>query len=142
MRGVLHRLPGGARLIDDSYNSSPAALSRALDSARRIDAERHWAVLGEMLELGDEAPEMHLEAGREAARLGFSPILGVGELARELIRGAREQGAEALWFADVPAAAAAAAERLRDGDVVLVKGSRGVALDGLVKALVDRGGAG
>ena len=136
MRGVLHRLPGGARLIDDSYNSSPAALSRALDSARRIDADRHWAVLGQMLELGDGAPPMHRQAGREAARLGFSPIFGVGDLARELVRGAEEEGAEALWFADAAAAAPATAERLRDGDLLLVKGSRGVGLDALVAALL------
>jgi UDP-N-acetylmuramoyl-tripeptide--D-alanyl-D-alanine ligase len=142
MRGVLYRLPGGARLIDDSYNSSPAALARALDSARRIAAERHWAVLGEMLELGDGAPELHQRAGREAARLGFSPILGVGELAREIVRGAAEEGAEAAWFRDAAAAAGAVVERLGAGDLLLVKGSRGVGLDKLVAAIVDRGGAG
>lgn len=142
MRGVLRDLPGGARLIDDSYNSSPAALSRALESARKIEADRHWAVLGQMLELGDAAPEMHLEAGREAARLGFSPILGVGELAREIVRGARQEGVEALWFSDVAAATGAAAERLRNGDLLLVKGSRGVALDKLVVEIADSEGEG
>ncbi|MFQ5350002.1 MAG: UDP-N-acetylmuramoyl-tripeptide--D-alanyl-D-alanine ligase [Thermoanaerobaculia bacterium] len=142
MRGVLHELSGGARLIDDSYNSSPAALSRALESAGRIAAERHWAVLGEMLELGEAAPEMHHRAGREAARLGFSPILGVGEMAREMVRGAGEEGAETHWFADAAAAAVTAAERLRAGDLLLVKGSRGVALDTLVDAILEREGAG
>jgi UDP-N-acetylmuramoyl-tripeptide--D-alanyl-D-alanine ligase len=142
MRGVLQTLPGGARLIDDSYNSSPAALSRALESARRVAAERHWAVLGQMLELGDGAAEMHFQAGREAARLGFSPILGVGDLAREIVRGARQEGAEALWFAAAADAAGEVGERLRDGDLLLVKGSRGVALDTLVAAIVDRGEAG
>ncbi len=142
MRGVLHSLPGGARLIDDSYNSSPSALGRALQSAREISADRHWAVLGQMLELGEAAPEMHHRAGRQAARLGFSPILGVGELARELVRGASEEGAEALWFADAGTAAAETAERLRAGDLLLVKGSRGVALDGLVTAILEREGVG
>ena len=142
MRGVLHSLPGGARMIDDSYNSSPAALSRALESARRIAAGRHWAVLGQMLELGEAAPEMHHRAGQEAARLGFSPILGVGELARELVRGASEEGAEALWCADADAAVAETARRLRSGDLLLVKGSRGVALDTLVAAVLDREEAG
>ena len=132
----------GARLIDDSYNSSPAALSRALESGRQIAAERHWAVLGQMLELGDEAPEMHFQAGREAAQLGFSPILGVGELAREIVRGAQQAGAEALWFADATAAVDEVAERLREGDLLLVKGSRGVALDTLVAAVLDREGDG
>ena len=141
MRGVVHRLAGGARLIDDSYNSSPAALSRALESARRLAGERRWAVLGEMLELGDGAPELHLEAGREAARLGFSPILGVGELAREIVRGARREGAEAVWFADAGAAAGPAAERLAAGDLLLVKGSRGVGLERVVAAVLAREGA-
>ena len=142
MRGVLHRLRAGARLIDDSYNSSPSALSRALESARQIVADRHWAVLGQMLELGDGAPEMHYQAGREAARLGFSPILGVGELAREIVRGAREEGAEAAWYVDAEATAGEAAGLLRGGDLLLVKGSRGVALDTLVAAILDREGAG
>ena len=137
MRGVLHSLPGGVRMIDDSYNSSPAALSRALESARRIAAGRHWAVLGQMLELGEAAPEMHYRAGQEAARLGFSPILGVGELARELVRGASEEGAEAFWLADAEAAAAETAKRLRSGDLLLVKGSRCVVLDTLVAAVLD-----
>ncbi len=135
MRGVLHRLPGGACLIDDSYNSSPAALSRALESARQLEARRHWAVLGEMLELGDGAAEMHLEAGREAARKGFSPVVGVGELARELVRGARQEGAEAAWYADAAAAVEAAAA-LRAGDLLLVKGSRAVGLEAVVAALL------
>ncbi len=142
MRGVLHLLPGGARLIDDSYNSSPAALSRALESGRRIAADRHWAVLGQMLELGDQAPEMHFQAGREAAQVGFSPIVGVGDLAREIVRGARQEGAEAFWFADAAAAVDAVAEQLRDGDLLLVKGSRGVALDTLVAGVLDSEGAG
>jgi UDP-N-acetylmuramoyl-tripeptide--D-alanyl-D-alanine ligase len=142
MRGVLHRLPGGGRLIDDSYNSSPAALSRALESARQITAARHWAVLGQMLELGETAPEMHYRAGQEAARLGFSPVLGVGELARELVRGAAEEGADARWFGDAAAAIAATAAELRDDDLVLVKGSRGVALDTLVAAVLTGGGEG
>ncbi len=141
-RGVLHRLAGGARLIDDSYNSSPAALSRALESARALAAERRWAVLGEMLELGDAAPELHREAGREAARAGFSPIIGVGELARELVRGAGEEGAETLWCADADAASGEAAARLAAGDLLLVKGSRGVGLDRLVAALLARQEAG
>jgi UDP-N-acetylmuramoyl-tripeptide--D-alanyl-D-alanine ligase len=140
MRGVLHDLPGGARLVDDSYNSSPAALGRALESARRIVAERHWAVLGQMLELGDGAPEMHFRAGSQAAELGFSPILGVGELAREIVRGARQAGAEARWFADAAAAVEEAEQTLRSGDLLLVKGSRGVALDTLVAAILERRG--
>ncbi len=140
MRGVVHRLPDGVTLIDDSYNSNPAALARALESAALLPAARRWAVLGDMLELGPGGPEFHREAGRRAAELGFSPVVGVGALARELAAGAAEAGAEAVWYPNAAAAAAPAAEMLRPGDLLLVKGSRGVALDGVVRELLAAAG--
>jgi UDP-N-acetylmuramoyl-tripeptide--D-alanyl-D-alanine ligase len=149
MRGVVHALPGEGVLVDDSYNSNPAALAGALESARELalsrDAARAggrcWAVLGSMLELGAAADRLHREAGERAAALGFSPILGVGEAARELVEGARGAGAEASWWPDSAAAAAAVGELLAAGDVVLVKGSRGVGLEVVVAAL-ERAAAG
>jgi UDP-N-acetylmuramoyl-tripeptide--D-alanyl-D-alanine ligase len=144
-RGVLHRLrldgEPGALLIDESYNSNPYALEKALAAARRESGARHWAVLGEMLELGVEAPRFHREAGELAARLGFSPIVGVGPLAEHLVAAARAAGAEASWVANVGEAAAIAEGALRAGDVLLVKGSRGVALDRLVASLLAAGTA-
>ncbi len=141
MRGVVHRLPGGGTLVDDSYNSNPAALARALESAAPLPAARRWAVLGDMLELGPEAPRFHREAGRRAAELGFSPVAGVGELAREIAAGAEEAGAESAWFPDAAAAAAWAPGALRPGDLVLVKGSRGVGLERVVHAILAGGGS-
>jgi UDP-N-acetylmuramoyl-tripeptide--D-alanyl-D-alanine ligase len=140
MRGVVHRLPGGVTLIDDSYNSNPDALARALESASLLPAQRRLAVLGDMLELGPEGPEFHREAGRKAAELGFSPIVGVGELARELVAGAEEVDVETDWFEDAESAAAWMPEELRAGDLLLVKGSRGVGLDRVVKALLSAAG--
>ncbi len=140
MRGVVHRLEGGATVIDDSYNSNPEALARALESAAALPGARRWAVLGEMLELGPEAPAFHARAGAEAARLGFSPVVGVGAAARDLVEGARAAGAEARWLEDAAAAAADAAARLEPKDVVLVKGSRGVGLEAVVRSLVAAGG--
>ncbi len=134
-RGVVHRLPSGATLIDDSYNSNPEALRRALESAAELPAGRRWAVLGDMLELGAAAPGFHRAAGELAARLGFSPVVGVGELARELVAAAAAAGAEGRWFATAAEAAAALAGAARRGDLVLVKGSRGVALEAVVAAL-------
>jgi len=142
MRGVLRALPGGGMLVDDCYNSNPWALSRALESAADLRGQRHWAVLGSMLELGPEAGRLHREAGARAAGLGFSPVLGVGELARELVEGARQAGAEAAWYPDAEAAAGSASERLAAGDVILVKGSRGVGLEVVVAALSERAEAG
>jgi len=142
MRGVVHFLPCGGCLVDDSYNSNPDALGQALESARALPGRRRWAVLGAMLELGPDSERFHREAGRRAAELGFSPILGVGEAARELVAGAAEAGSRAEWLADAAAAAGRAAEELRTGDVVLVKGSRGVGLEAVSRKLLERKGGG
>jgi UDP-N-acetylmuramoyl-tripeptide--D-alanyl-D-alanine ligase len=140
-RGVVHRLSGGVTLIDDSYNSNPDAVDRALEGAAQLAGERRLAVLGDMLELGPEGPRFHREAGERAAGLGFSPVAGVGELSRELTAGASARGAEAPWFADAAAAAEWAAQEVRDGDLVLVKGSRGVRLEAVVDRLLAARGA-
>jgi UDP-N-acetylmuramoyl-tripeptide--D-alanyl-D-alanine ligase len=143
MRGVVHRASGGFLLVDDSYNSNPDAVDKALASAAALTGVantapggRLIAVLGDMLELGPEGPRFHRAAGERAARLGFSPVAAVGELARELAAGAAAGGAEAPWLADADAAAEWAAREVRAGDVVLVKGSRGVKLDRVVRRLL------
>jgi UDP-N-acetylmuramoyl-tripeptide--D-alanyl-D-alanine ligase len=139
MRGEVHRLAGGATLVDDAYNSNPEALQLALESASELPGERHWAVLGDMLELGERGPEFHREAGRQAAELGFSPVIGVGPLAHGLVEAAGAAGAEIDWFETAEAAMAALPERVGSGDVILVKGSRGIQLDRVVDALRAQG---
>ncbi|HXT22358.1 MAG TPA: UDP-N-acetylmuramoyl-tripeptide--D-alanyl-D-alanine ligase [Thermoanaerobaculia bacterium] len=134
-RGAVRTLPSGATLVDDSYNSNPVALRRALESARALPGKRHWAVLGDMLELGPEAARFHREEGEAAARLGFAPVVGVGTLSRALVDGAAAGGVEAPWFATAAEAAPWARAQLAAGDVVLVKGSRGVHLEQVVAAL-------
>jgi UDP-N-acetylmuramoyl-tripeptide--D-alanyl-D-alanine ligase len=140
MRGVVHHPAGGYTLVDDSYNSNPDAVGKALESAGTLTGSRRVAVLGDMRELGPEAPRFHREAGERAASLGFSPVVAVGELSRELAAGARAGGAEAVWLPDAAAAADWAAGELRQGDVVLVKASRGVGLDRVVKRLLGNAG--
>ncbi|HUF78817.1 MAG TPA: UDP-N-acetylmuramoyl-tripeptide--D-alanyl-D-alanine ligase, partial [Thermoanaerobaculia bacterium] len=145
-RGAVHRLPEGVTLVDDSYNSNPDALARALAAAAELAGDaaagggrrRRVAVLGDMLELGPEEDRFHREAGERAARLGFSPLAGVGELARGLAAAAREGGAEAVWLPDAEAATAWAEKNLRPGDLILVKGSRGVGLEAVVERLLGR----
>jgi UDP-N-acetylmuramoyl-tripeptide--D-alanyl-D-alanine ligase len=138
MRGVVHQLADEVVIIDDAYNSNPDALGRALESAAALPATRHWAVLGEMLELGPRAGELHAAAGEAVGRHGFSPVFGVGDAARELIRAAGSAGAETRWYATAAEAAGEVAAELRRGDVVLVKGSRGVGLEAVVEALLGR----
>lgn len=137
-RGQVHSLPGEIVVVDDSYNSNPIALERALESARNLPGQRHLAILGEMLELGTDGPRFHREAGVAAASRGFAPIVGVGELARYLVEAATEAGADARWAAGAEEAAAWVAPRIAPGDVILVKGSRGVGLDHAVESLLRR----
>ena len=149
-RGERISLPGDILLIDETYNSNPRALICALD-ALVIDEEedeeedeenkdigRRVAVVGDMLELGDKASELHREVGQHAATLDLGLLVGVGPLGREIVDGARGAGmADARLATCVDAAAAVALlERsLVEGDVVLVKGSRGVGLDETIEWL-------
>lgn len=133
-RGAVHRLRGGVTLVDDSYNSSPTAVKRALEViAREGRAARKIAVLGEMLELGAHAEEKHRECGRAAAGAGLNALVAVGGApARALADEAVAAGmpaAAVTYFEKSDAAAAPIAAALRAGDVVLVKGSRGTRTD-------------
>ncbi len=134
-RGEIHALEVGATVIDDSYNSNPSAVAQALEAAASLPASRRWAVLGDMLELGPDAARFHREAGRAAAAAGFDPVYGVGELAREVTAAASASGAAVDWWATAEEAASAV-PLPREGDVVLVKGSRGIGLERVVQALV------
>jgi UDP-N-acetylmuramoyl-tripeptide--D-alanyl-D-alanine ligase len=140
-RGLVRRLRDGVVLIDDSYNSSPAALTQAL---RTLAAERRArgrvAVLGEMLELGAHAVSLHQECGRQAARSGLRALFAVGgEPARYLARAAVEAGMPEAAVRYLPSSVAAAPEvdtAIQPGDVVLVKGSRGTRCDVVADRLV------
>jgi UDP-N-acetylmuramoyl-tripeptide--D-alanyl-D-alanine ligase len=135
-RGVVHQLPADVVVLDESYNSNPDACVQALEGARALPAQRRWAILGDMLELGPSAASFHREVGERAGQLGFSPTIGVGELSRDLAEAAGEAGVESAWFADAKAAEVVA-ERLQPGDLVLVKGSRGVGLERVVTRLLE-----
>jgi UDP-N-acetylmuramoyl-tripeptide--D-alanyl-D-alanine ligase len=137
MRGVLRRA-GEASVYDDSYNSNPDALARALEAVAQLPARRRWSVLGDMLELGPEAKYFHREAGERAARLGFDPVVGVGPLAREIVSGAAAVGVGTAWFPTAAEAAVFASREIRAGDLVLVKGSRGVGLEVVVDHVLAR----
>lgn len=142
MRGTVVDAGRGVRVYDDSYNSNPRALETALKSLAGLPAARKVAVLGDMLELGDGEVEFHRKAGETAARAGWDVLVTVGPLAAAIADGAAAAGLPAAAihrFADSAAAAAAIAGLVRDGDLVLVKGSRGVKTEAVVEALKARG---
>jgi UDP-N-acetylmuramoyl-tripeptide--D-alanyl-D-alanine ligase len=141
-RGAVHRLAGGVTLIDDSYNSSPSALKRALEViAKEPRAARRVAVLGEMLELGAFSAELHRDAGRAAAAAGLDRLFVVGgEAARKLGEAAIAAGmapASVTYFDQSAAAATPVAAAIRSGDVVLVKGSRGTRTDVIADRIAE-----
>jgi UDP-N-acetylmuramoyl-tripeptide--D-alanyl-D-alanine ligase len=136
MRGEVLHLADGVTVIDDCYNSNPAALDRALEAGAAIPAARHWAVIGDMRELGPTAPAFHRAAGSAAVRHGFGPLVAVGAHAKDVLAGAREVAPQLAGhaFANAAEAAAVVAALLLPGDLVLVKGSRGVGLERVVDA--------
>ncbi len=135
-RGEVVSLPSGATLVDDSYNSNPEAARLALEATRRLEGRRHVAILGDMLELGRAERRYHRQLGGDATDLGFGLVVGVGELASETVAAAAAAGVETAWFADALAAAAGVPGLIGQGDVVLVKGSRGAELERLVDRLI------
>jgi UDP-N-acetylmuramoyl-tripeptide--D-alanyl-D-alanine ligase len=138
MRGVLVRLAGGVHLLDDSYNSNPKALEDALRHLVRLPAKRKVAVLADMLELGPEAAVFHRQAGRLVRQLGWDVLVAIGPLAREMAEAAAAEGMPAdsvLAFPDADTAADAVPGLVRDGDLVLVKGSRGMKTEKVVARL-------
>ena len=139
-RGAVHHTDGGVTVIDDSYNSSPAALLQALDMVGRETAPRKLAVLGEMLELGEQAIALHEQCGRRAAAVGITRLFAVGGVpALALAEAAIAAGMPAESVTYIPTSQEAAevlAEAVRGGDVVLVKGSRGTRTDLVADRLV------
>jgi len=130
-RGAVVRLPNGVTVVDDSYNSSPAALATALGVITSASgAKRKIAVLGEMLELGDHSVRLHADSGRVAAHSGIGRLYAIGgPPARALAAAAIAAGMpdEAVtWFASSEEAAPVIAGAVEPGDLVLVKGSRGI----------------
>jgi UDP-N-acetylmuramoyl-tripeptide--D-alanyl-D-alanine ligase len=144
-RGEVIRLASGVTLVDDSYNSNPRALERMLEVLGKSPAgRRRVAILGEMLELGDATLPLHEASGRAAAAAGLSRLITVGgQAALAMASAAVGHGlpADAVTHVETSDEAAALLDGwLRPGDVVLVKGSRGVRTDVVVDAL-KAGGA-
>ena len=130
----------GAAVINDAYNANPDSMRAAISAlgeigaARRAahDGARVLAVLGDMLELGEGAVELHREVGRQAAAAGVDEVWAIGEHADDIVAGATESGRPAR----VATVEQASALGLGPGDVILVKASRGLALERVAEALL------
>ncbi len=139
MRGPVLRFEEGITVIDDSYNSNPRALCRMIEALAQIrSCTRRILVAGEMLELGPTSGALHHECGVFAAERGIDLVVGVQGAAREIVRGALQAGlpeAAAWFFSAGEPAADFLVRQLRAGDLVLIKGSRGVHLERIVAHL-------
>lgn len=138
MRGETLDFVAGFTVVDDSYNSNP----RSLESMVRTIAEaggtrkRRIVVAGEMLELGADAAKLHWESGRNIARSGIDVLWGVRGMAEQMVAGASEAGLTAShFFENADEAAAAIISQVNEGDLILVKGSRGVMTERIVAAI-------
>ncbi|MFH7324707.1 UDP-N-acetylmuramoyl-tripeptide--D-alanyl-D-alanine ligase [Aeromicrobium sp. JJY06] len=133
MRMERHETAGGVVVVNDAYNANPESMAAALRTLAGLAPGRGVAVLGEMLELGEDSPAQHHRIGRLAADLGIARVIAVGAGAAEIARGA---GSAGLQVDDVEAAVDALSASLDAGDVVLVKASRGARLERVVEALL------
>jgi UDP-N-acetylmuramoyl-tripeptide--D-alanyl-D-alanine ligase len=131
--------PDGVIVVNDAYNASPEAVTAALAALRVMAVGRRaYAVLGRMAELGERSREFHEQAGMAAARSGLAGLIAVGDEAAPMLTGAKtvtDFTGELIGVPDGAAALAALGDRLRPGDVVLVKASRAAGLQTVALAL-------
>lgn len=140
-RGEILRFAGGFTVINDSYNSNPAALLSMVQTLVEGSegAKRRIVVAGEMLELGDDAEMLHNETGEKIARQNVDMLIGVRGFGQNLVKGAKNAGLQnAIFVADSDAAGDLLSDEVRDGDVVLIKGSRGVRTEKVIEKLLGK----
>ncbi len=136
----IFHLPNGVHMIDDCYNANPDSMKAALAALSQMGtAGRRIFVAGDMLELGAQAPKLHSKVGALAARTEIDRLYATGEYAATVVAGAQEEsmqpahtitGSREEIIADLK-------DWLQPGDWVLVKGSRGMAMEKVVQGLKD-----
>ncbi|MBN1282180.1 MAG: UDP-N-acetylmuramoyl-tripeptide--D-alanyl-D-alanine ligase [Proteobacteria bacterium] len=146
MRLERTQLANGARMVNDSYNANPGSMRaafRTVGAAKR--AGRFVVALGDMLELGEQSAELHREVGRAAAEAGADPIYVLGDFAQEVSGGALQAGlseSSLIVCDDAEQMGRLLGQELRAGDVLLVKGSRGMRMERVVDHLKQEIGTG
>ncbi len=141
-RGGLVHLENNIKLIDDSYNSNPAALEMALKDLSKLPGNRKIAILGDMLELGQNEIEFHIQAGEKTAQLGLDLLVTIGPLSLNMAKGAIAEGMKHSCIFSYQNSEKAAKEIksfLKEGDLILVKGSRGIKTEKIVNELKGKG---
>ena len=139
MRGRIVRFRNNIAVIDDSYNSNPRALTQMIEGLAKMPFfSRRILIAGEMRELGSNSRQLHSECGAYAVRQGMDMVIGIQGDAQEIVQSAIESGlpeSQAHFFADSEAAIDFVNSSVRPGDLILVKGSRGVHTEKIVKGL-------
>lgn len=132
-----HTTNNNIKIIDDTYNANPSSLDAALQTVSALPADgRRILVLGDLLELGDFAEEAHRNIGARLKPLGFHALFGIGELSSSSVAGAAQAGLpHAQHFNNQEALGEALKSFLKSGDVVLVKGSRKMAMERITERL-------
>ena len=138
MRGVPILLDNNITVWDDSYNSNPSALESILKSLSDFPAHRRIAVLGDMLELGKREKEYHLQAGKNVADLKWDILMTIGPLGPYMAEGAISSGMKSEnvhTFENSEQAADFLLPSIKGGDLILVKGSRGIETEKIIQKL-------
>jgi UDP-N-acetylmuramoyl-tripeptide--D-alanyl-D-alanine ligase len=139
-RGEVLHFADGFTVINDSYNSNPAALLSMIQTlVEGAGTSRKIVIAGEMLELGRNEKNIHRETGEKLAASGIDMLIGVRGLARDLVDGAKSSGLNnAVFSEDSDAAGDLLAQEVCPGDVVLIKGSRGVRTEKVLEKLMQK----
>ncbi len=138
MRQQISHLKNGVKVIDDTYNASPASIISGIQVLMQMDnAGKKIAVLGDVLELGETSKQLHFKTGVEAAKLGVNIVITVGSEMRALAEGVRQTNSKVkvMSFENNKDASAALTDLLSQGDAVFVKGSRGMHMEEVVEAV-------
>ena len=129
---------GNITVINDCYNSNPTALDAMVDTLAAMPAKRRIVVAGEMLELGSSGEQLHRRSGEHIAKKGIDILVGVRGLAQPMVEAAGQAGIRAEFVATPEEAGEWLVRETRDGDVVLLKASRGVKLERALETVVRR----
>lgn len=127
----------GFKIVSDCYNANPSSTKMALQTIGNMKVNRRIAILGDMLELGDKTDALHLEMGAMVPEMNFDMLLTVGEKAKLYVKGAKSKGMKSAYHFDtVQELIAELTAEVSEGDVLLVKGSRGMHMEQVVEAML------